>query len=401
MTAYNPPLLRNSFIVKKSKQWYSRQLISLEQLNTILKNYEPGFYSPGLFIKIGLFIFTAIAIAAAAGFYTLFFALINMHSGTGIFVFSCVLFSVLCVIALEYFIRSKNVYRAGVDECLLYAALIFVFFAIGIMINELFENSDNTLLNCILALPFILAAVVRYADQFVALAAAACLYSIFFLSLLKLGDIAKLIMPFALMAVSVPVYFAARKQKERDDLFYWKNCFIVFEYAALIVFYAAGNYFVIREASAAFFNLQLKEGENIPLAFLFYFLTAAIPLLYVYYGLKRKDKVLLWCGLLFIAAAVLTFKYYFSLGHPEITLTIAGLIMIAIAYTYIRILKTPKHGITFEEEPDEDNFLKSNAEALVISQNFGQHAQTPSDTASGGPDFGGGSFGGAGSGGNY
>ncbi|MES2138105.1 MAG: hypothetical protein V4511_00250 [Bacteroidota bacterium] len=397
MIAYDPSFLRNSSIVKKSKQWFSKQLITPEQMNSVLKNYGTGFYSPNFFIKIGLFIFTFIAIAAAVGFYSLFFLLLDVNPETGSFVFTCLLFSIGCVFLLEYFIKNKKVYRAGVDECLLYSAFGFILTAIGILINDGFEPSENVLLFCVFALPFLIAAIVRYADRLVTLALAVCLYAIFFLSLLKLGEIAKLIMPFALMTVSIPVYFLATKQKQKEELFHWKKCIEIFEWLALIVFYFAGNYFVIREASISFFDMHLNDGENIPLAFVFYMFTAIIPLLYVYYGLKKKNKTLLWSGLLLIAVAVLTFKYYFSLGNPEITLTLAGMVLIIVSYVCIKVLKTPKYGITFKEEPDEDNFLRSNAEALVIAQNFGgQNAEIPSGT-----QFGGGGFGGAGSGGNF
>ena len=168
---------------------------------------------------------------------------------------------------------------------------------------------------------------------------------------------------------------------------------------ALLVFYISCNYFVIRESSIEFFNLNLQEGEDIPLAIVFYILTALVPILYVYYGLKRKDKVLLWIGLALIAAAAFTFKYYFSLGHPDVSLTLAGIAMIAIAYISIKYLKTPQKGITFEKEIDEDNFFKTNIEAIIIAQSFSQQAdsiQTESTT-----EFGDGEFGGAGSGGKF
>lgn len=398
MIAYDKTLLRNSSIVKKAKQWFSQQLILPEQMNSILKNYNTGFYSPNLFIKTGLFIFTFIGICAAAGFYSLFCVLIDSNPQTGFFVFSCLLFSVVCVFLLEYFIKNKAVYRAGVDECLLYTALGCVFSAFGIIIDDGFEPLNNALLFCILVLPFLIAAIVRYADRLVTLALAVCLYLIFILFLLKLGAIAKLILPFALMIVSVPIYFWAIKQKQKDAFFHWKKCIEIFECAALIVFYLAGNYFVIRECSSEFFGIYLNEGEDISLAFLFYILTAIVPVLYIYYGLKQKNKTFLWIGLILIAAAVLTFKYYFSMGHPEITLTLAGIVLIIVSYSCIKLLKTPKYGITFEEEPDEDNFLRSNAEALLIAQTYsGQHVEKQSA----GTEFGGGGFGGAGSGGNF
>ena len=271
MIAYDPSFLRNSSVVKKSKQWFSKQLISVEQMNIIFKNYTTGFYSSNLFIKIGLFVFTLIAILAVVGFYSLlFYGLLNMHYKSGFSVFIFLLFSGGCVFLLEYVIKNKKVYRAGVDECLLYMALGYVFTAIGIFFYFGYvSSSEDILVFCVLALPFLIAAIVRYADRFVTLVLAVFLYVIFFLLLLKLGEIAKVIMPFALMILSITVYFLAIKQKQKERFFYWKICIEVFECLALIVFYLAGNYFVIREASIAFFNMRLNDGENIPLDFVF------------------------------------------------------------------------------------------------------------------------------------
>lgn len=399
MLAYNITFILNLAIVKKAKQWYSQQLISTEQMSTILKNYTSGFYTPPLFIKIGLFLFTFVAILAAVGFYSLFFSSLYSSSKKGFPVFTCFLFAVVCIAALELFIKEKKVYRSGIDECLLYTALVFLFSGFGILISDVADDQNNFLFLNIIAAPILVAAVIRYSDQLVSLVLGLCIYTIFFLLLLKLGEIAKMIMPFALMLISAPIYSTVKKQKLREELFYWKNCLAVFECLALLVFYLACNYFIIREASIEFFHLKLDTGEDIPLAFIFYILTAIVPVAYVYYGLKKKDKILLWIGLVLIAAAVLTFKYYFSLGHPEITLTIAGAVMITIAYLAINYLKTPKHGLTFIEEPDEDHFLKSNAEALLIAQTFTPHSAPSSSTDP--PEFGGGSFGGAGSSGAF
>ena len=95
---------------------------------------------------------------------------------------------------------------------------------------------------------------------------------------------------------------------------------------------------------------------------------------------------------------MITFKHYFSLGHPEITLTLAGIVMIAVAYFSIRALKTDKFGLSFKQEPDENAFLKSQAEALLVAQTFGKTVDKQGD---GGVSFGEGDFGGAGSGGKY
>jgi hypothetical protein len=215
---------------------------------------------------------------------------------------------------------------------------------------------------------------------------------------MKFGDVAKLIMPFVLMLFSAVLYFQIKKVKIKTKLFYWKSCMEAVEFLSLIIFYMACNYYVIRESSIEFFNMDLQIGEDIPLAFIFYILTASVPLGYIYFGLKQKDKTLLWSGLVLLAASSLTFKYYFSLGHPEIALTAAGIVLIGVSYFAIKYFKTPKHAITFEEQIDEDSFLKTNAEALIIVETLTQK-NTP--LTQNGVDFGGGQSGGAGSGGSY
>ncbi len=397
MIAYNTTYLRNIAIVKKAKQWFSHQLISGEQMATILNKYDAPFYKPNLFIKIGLFIFTGVLISAALGFYCLFAYTIDHSLNNGFATFTCFLFAIGSFVCLEIFIKNNKLYNSGIDDALLYSALSFLFSGISIWVDNYTDN--RILLTLIIFLPFVVMAALRYVDTLVTLAAILCLYAIFFYSLLNIGTVAKLIMPFALMLFSVPIYLIARKQKQNDAYFLWKHCLSVCEAVALILFYLAGNYFVIRESSIAFFDMKLEDGQEIPLAFLFYFLTATVPLLYAYYALKTKNKTILLISLLLITASALTFKYYFSLHHPEITLTGAGIIMILIAYFSIRYLKTDKHGITFKEDMNEDNFLKKNAEALIIAQSFS--AQVTSQHQNDPNSFGGGDFGGGGAGDSF
>ncbi|HTN16924.1 MAG TPA: hypothetical protein VL092_04525 [Chitinophagaceae bacterium] len=397
MIAYNKTWLRHAGLVKKVKQWYDAGLLNEEQYDATVTKYPYNFYSPNLFVKIGLFLFTCIAVSATLGFYALLF--MDAFEGEGFVTFTAFFFACATFGILEFLIRHTRIHHSGNDEALLYIALSAVAIGISGLFDYNFSTTNSTLLFCVLMSPVLLAAVIRYADRLVALVLSLFCYAIFFLLIKKTGPVAKLIMPFALMILSVPVYVYARKLKNQQRFFFWKECISVFETVALLVFYGAGNYYVIRESGAAFFGMVLKPGQDIPLAFFFYAFTAFIPLLYVFFGLKRKDKLLLWAGLLLIGIAVLTFKYYFSLGHTELTLTGAGSIMILVAYAAIRYLKTPKHGITFDEATDEEHFLKTNAEAIVLAQTFA-HPGAAAEKNSG-PDFGGGASGGGGAGGSF
>nr|MBL7917838.1 hypothetical protein [Bacteroidia bacterium] len=397
MLAYDKTLLLNIAIVKKAKYWYANKLISNQQMVSILNDFKTEYYKPNLFVKIGLFLFCIFIVLATLGLITLVFSPFFQYSNSDIIpVVICVVMFAGCIAAAELLIRAKSLYKTGITEALVYSAVCFLFSIFAFSFND--QNEEQFFLNIFLImLPVLLYGIARYADRVLTIAFVFCFFTVYFLLLLKLGEIAKLIMPFALMALSAGLYFFTKIEYKKSAMFYYKQCIKTAQFLSLIIFYVAGNYFVIRESSVEMFNLHLQPGENIPLAFLFYLFTALVPLVYLFYGLRIKDKLHIWTALLLIAVSALTFKYYFSLGHPEVSLTIAGLVLTFLAYLSIRYLKTDKHGITFKEEQDEDNFLKTNAEALAIAQGFVSQQQVQQQQT----QFGGGDFGGAGSGSKF
>ncbi len=395
MTAYNSETLLNIAVIKKAKQWYAHKLITDEQMAAIIKNNKIDFYTPALFLKIGLFIFTCFIICSTIGLYSTFIYNIFSHHIKSFLIINFTIYSFVCFIFLElYIIKTRKAFHAGMDEALLYSGIAFLCVAISTLINYDFFNSNTFLVTEILIFPFLFAAIIRYTDRFITFISTLCLYSISYSLILLLGEFSKLIMPFAFMALSACLYFFMNKYKKNETFFIWRKCLTVVECIALLVGYLACNYYIIRESSITFFGLKLLPSDDIPLAILFYLTTALVPILYVFYGLKNKDRILFIIGIILIFAAAVTFKYYFSLGHPELTLTTAGIILIVLIYVVIKSLKTPKYSITYNEDIDEDNFFKSNAEALLIAQSFTQHTQIHEQQNTN--DFGGGSFGGGG-----
>lgn len=400
MIAYNKTTLANLQIIKKAKQWYSQKILSTEQFSTITSRYLIDFYTPNIFIKIVLFIFTCASICAALGLFSIIFLeAITRNNGDAYVSSICFLFSIGCVFFLELFIKRKRIYKSGVDQALLYAALLFITLCVEFLFEHFPSNRQNTSLIVFLLLILIFAAAtIRYADVLVSICLSLLCYTVLFLLLLKLGAVAKIIMPFAFMVVSVFIYLIAKQFERNPGLINWQPCIVVFKCVALVIFYLSGNYFVIRESSIQYFNLTIANGQDIPLAIFFYLFTALVPIGYVFYGLKRKDKALLWIGLLLVAVAAITFKNYFSTGHPEIIAAIAGTIMICVAYAAIKYFQLPKYGITFEEDMDKDNILKINAEALLLAQSFNQQTHQQPEN---GTEFGGGTGGGGGATGDW
>ena len=391
MIAYNTEALKKQLILKKVKEFYAKRLLTSLQYQQAKTQYNSGFYTPNVFVIIGLYIFASIGISTGFGIINLFASELGDVSYQVILA----LYGVASIIGLEYFIRNTKHYKSGIQQAFLYTAFGLMMPLVFKLSGDSFHNNNVFIKVSLAYLPLLIAATIRYNDRGVALTLMACLFTVYFLLIMKIGDMAKLIMPFAFMLLSALLYFETKRTKAKEEFLLWDDCLSIFEVVALIVFYAAGNYYVIRESSVQFFDMHLNKGEDIPLAIVFYLFTALAPLVYVYFGLKKKNKTLLWIGLLTIVLAVLTFKYYYGLHHPEYTLTVAGIIAIAIAYFSINYLKTPRYGITFEQGYEEETFLSSNAEALIIAQSFTQ--ATHQKTA----DLGGGSSGGAGATGEW
>ncbi len=151
-------------------------------------------------------------------------------------------------------------------------------------------------------------------------------------------------------------------------------------------------------------DLRIAEREkqaasSVPFAWFFYAFTFLVPLTYLILALRRRDRPMLWLGMLTTLLAVLTYKFYYSVAPVGVTLTLSGSLLILFAYFSIRYLKTPqaatRYRLTYQEGEDEDGPL--NAEALLIAQTFGKSSPQPAP----GLEFGGGDFGGGGAGNGY
>jgi uncharacterized membrane protein YgcG len=212
-----------------------------------------------------------------------------------------------------------------------------------------------------------------------------------------MGDVMQMIIPFIMMIVFIPFYFFIRKLKQRRENDLWIDCLTVAELLSLIIVYMAGNYFIVRELSEKMMGIYIEPGADIPFAFLFYFLTIAIPIVYLYGAIRYKDLVLLRVSLLVLAFSVFTFKYYYSTGHHEISFTVSGALLIIVSIVLLRYLKTIRNGFTSENILC-DKWANANAEAFIISQTMGGNKGMPAEAPRQG---GGGEFGGGGASGSF
>ena len=386
MIAYSSSDMEHLFIREQAAEALDQHCIRQIEYETILARFPVNFYSPNLFIRIGLLILTIVILSFSFGIGILLFQNTSDTSLAGLAIF----FSLVAYLALEFLIRGKQHFRSGVDDALLWGAAGFLFGGISYISNA------GDLANCILIFIIALSAALRFADRLMSFAAYVALLGVVFFASIKLGPSVKTFLPFFIMVISALVYLLVKRLKSFTDNQLYHQCLNIISIAAMLGFYTGGNYFVVREFSNELFNLHLAPNDSIPFGWVFWVLTLSIPPIYLARGIQQKSSVKIRVGLLLIAITVFTIRYYHSILPIEICMSLGGIVLILIAYGLTRYLESPKNGFANFEIGSADALAKSQIESLVISSSINNQ---PIET--GGTKFGGGNFGGGGSSGDF
>jgi len=385
MIAYNRIWLDNLAAREAIKDAFYIDAISAAEKEAAESIFPVGFYSPNIFIRIGLFILSFVIACFSLGLFSLIFLDSIEQTMGGLTIF----FGLLAYGALEFFIHIKHHYRSGADDALLWISGICII--TGINLSGDISSSGNALIIFVLATYFFL----RFTDMLMSAIAGLALLAVVFFYYSPLDSTAKATTPFLMMVMAALLYLFIKKAAQQNSYRHYRNCGIVLEVTMLICFYAAANYYVVREMSNSMFHLELKENESIPFGWLFWIFTILIPLLYILGGVLKKDAVLLRVGLIAVAAIVFTVRYYHTVLPVEMVMLLGGILLIAVSYALTKWLAQPKKGFTSAELSKKYVMGKMNIEALVIAETFGSHV--PADDTK----FGGGSFGGGGASGGY
>ncbi|SEJ81202.1 hypothetical protein SAMN05216327_12154 [Dyadobacter sp. SG02] len=377
--AYNQTWVENLHLQRQAAEWKYRNLLTEEQETQVKELFPEKFYRPGIFVKIGLFCFAVVATSFFVGFLSLF--LLDASSEIGFSTLSLICCACFFFV-LEYLIKTKNLFHSGVDNALLYAGVT----AAMVPVFLLFQHAP-VWAYCLIALAVIVPATLRYADLLGPIAIFGLIFTIMAEWMMKF-PLGKALLPFAVMMLSALIYILARKNKD----IYYHECRQILEVLSLVTFYLGGNYLVVRELNALISDLNVSVAPQIAFAPLFYFFTFIIPAAYVFFGLKRADRILFIIGLIAFAFSVYTYKHYFSTLTASQGLVLAGALMIAAAIALIKYLHTPKHGIS--DEQNRKNSLE-NLQAVITARELGVTPAGPS------LEFGGGTFGGGGAGETY
>jgi hypothetical protein len=389
MIAYNKTWLANLRLQETVKADLQKGYINDTEFKAIKEKYPVGFYTPSqFFARVGLFILTCVVVLFADGLLALMANSSHVITSPGFPIF----LGLASYVTLEVMAGVKNHYRSGVDDALLFISGCLFTAGFSMM---LLDHNDDLNYTAISGIVFVLSLLftIRFADMLMSAVCCASFFALIFFGWTRVIPAGLTTVPFIIMLISAGTYWLI--YANRSKYINYENSFIIGQIVCLLTLYAAGNYYIVQTLS---YELNGQAGKAIPFRAIFWAWTISLPFVYLGFGIRKKDIIVLRTGLLLIAAAVVTFRNYYHILPIDTTLTIGGAVILSIAYGIMEYLKTPKYSFTYAG-PDEAHLMDHvKVESLIVAETFSTAPSVPNND---GVKFGGGDFGGGGSSGTF
>lgn len=387
MIASNSDKIQNHFLIEEVEKLVVMEIVSKEQLSQIKINNPDTKTNSNILIRIGFFLLGNFLISSIFGVFSLIFAIIDSQTAYG---FLSLFAAVACVFVSELIYR-KNYFAFGFDDSIILSISLCATIGIGL----LSENILAILFFFVLITSFCSARYVHVPSTFFALLG---LVGLIGYSIIKEEIIPSEYLPILMFLTAILLYFFQNQISKNSSNFIYKNVFLTIKIFSLILAYASLNYFVVRELSEILLGFHIDRNGEIPLSNFFYFATFAIPLFYIFFGLKQKDRLFLWMGFISLALGFPTIRYYYSILPLEIALILGGIILFVIVYFSIRITREKTTGITFNEDKNLNPMAFEVVKNILVNANTHEIITTTQESPM---EFGGGGFSGGGSGGDF
>lgn len=382
MIAHDKILLRNTFLRDAAQSLRDGDFITKEQYSRLKNDLSVLRGHDNLLVRIGFFLIGELLYSSVVAAVSLFAvpALGMENYYWAVYVYALVGLGGSEILARQHF------FRHGLDDAFVLSFVCTFAFTVGM-------NTQSPTLACIALFVAGAFAGARYLHTLSMVLALLGLFGFFCCLAFDLGVIPKGYVPLVGLLLAVVIYAVWYFLRANPKAYFYKHILRGMQVLGLVLGYVSVNYFAVRELSVALMDLALKPGDDIPFAWLFYLLTFALPMAYIWYGLRIKNKPMLWIGGAAFCASVLTIRYYYTMLLLEWALMLSGIFLFAIAYTLIKKLRHKESGITFERDRHSDKNTMLYAQAILVNS---QINIAPVATDQGMP-FGGGGFSGGGS----
>ena len=387
MFASNFTNIQNHFLLEELEKLEAQDFVSEEQFNEIKKKTTSTKTNSNILVRIAFFMLGNFLISSILGFCALFLTMLVSQNAIG---FCFFLAFVVCVAATEFFYKN-NYFAYGFDDSIILSITLFFCVSIGFFT----ENVTAVLFVLVLISTLCSIRYVHVPSTFFGLFG---LIGLLGYLVTEEKILPSYLLPVLMFLLAIGLYFFQLQLSKRTQNFIYTNSFITIKIFSLVLGYAALNYYVVRELSAVLLGMNLLPTEEIPLAPLFYFATFALPIFYIFYGLKSKDRIFFWIGLLSLALGFATIRYYYAILPIEVALLLGGSILFAVVYFSIRKTRNNTVGITFNEDKNLNPMAFDVIKTILVNANVHTTITTTTESPM---EFGGGGFSGGGADGSF
>jgi hypothetical protein len=395
MIAYDKTLLDNVYIDEEANRLKESGFISTEQYKTLSYQLPKLKTQNNIFIRIGFFILGCMLYSSICGFISL----LGLGAMDNAYLFFIYLFAIIGFGVKEYMSNQMKYFGFGLDDAFILGGIATLLTGVGLT----FEQNYNTNYLAIIIVMAIASSIayLRYLNLSLALLACVGITASLAYITFEYLAIGKSILPFVILLFSGGCYFISKKTLQNLTVPYYSKGLKLAKGFCLILFYLAGNYYVVRELNFSLSEAYFYNGVSpeIPFAIFFWAFTFSIPVVYLVFSLKNKDRMMLWIGFLALCFSFFTIRMYHHILPPEVALTIGGLVIFAFTYFSIKKTKYKEIGITFKEDRFTNPNAFANLQTLVVASQFGLKPEAKVEESP--MEFGGGGFSGGGSGGEF
>lgn len=384
MIAFDKELLQNTLLIEAADDLKSGEFLSDEQFRAAKAAFPALKTHRNLFLRIAFLLLGSFCYASCSGVA----ALVLLSSGDGSYELMAILMAILGIVSAEVLSRN-SFYAHGLDD----AAILGFLLWIGIASAAISESSIAVSVAVALAAVF---CTMRYSHTLSAIIGVMALVAFIGILAFEYHVIPEFYLTFVLFFASIALFFAYRKLRLHTAAAFYSAPLQALQLCSLLIAYFSMNYLVVREMARDFMDYEVGPGADIPMAYLFYFTTFAIPVSYIVFGVRLRSKIMLWCGLFALGFSIFTIRFYYHVIPTEWALVLGGSALLGFALLAARKLKHRQRGLTFEKDRMHDSRALSVAQAVIVNSHAIQ------DIPSNGPmEFGGGGFSGGGAGGSF
>lgn len=378
MIAYNKTLLENTFLVEEAINLKKSNFIQEANLTKIKVDLESLKSSRNLFVRFGFLLLGSFMFSSIIGFISLL--TFDSHTGNKIIGF---VIAIVGLIIMEVLCK-QNYFRHGLDDAFLVGTQMSFFISVFIV-----TESTIALAISMIILGFVFS--IRYVSVLsfiISLSGIVLLVSALLINHTTISSA----LPFVLFTIAIGFYSIYQKLKSNEKLYFYSNVLDWFFIFSLLLGYLSINYYMVRTLSEELLNADYSKSD-VPFGWIFNVLMFLLPVGYVIYALRIKNRTMLYIGALTFVLSIATFRYYHSLMPAEWALILAGSLLFGFVYFIIQKIKEKKTGITFQPDNNTNTTMLNTVEALIVNSQDMHHAQA---TQQSDMPFGGGGFSGGG-----